>query len=110
MEAKWGTVLEMCLADPIFKDWLQNPPRWEALETAFNRWTKETLRAVGISDISANLSGLPEDMSPFVSLIVTMAEDKEASNKSRKDKKEKELRNDEWPKRKRRTKCSMLRI
>ena len=90
METKWTEILNKCLQNSLFSDWISKPPKWDALETAFNRWTKAVLKQYGISEEGANLSGLENEPSEFVKLIISMAEDKEQEAKEREEKKKKE--------------------
>ena len=91
-EKKWQEVLVDCQKSEICVDWILNPPKWEALETAFNRWMKEVLKDAGISEEGANLSGLTDEPDAFISIMLSMAEDKAQSLEEKKKEKEKEER------------------
>jgi hypothetical protein len=89
-EKKWQDVLSDCQKSKFCIEWITNPPKWDALETAFNRWMAETLKKYGISEEGANLSGLEEEADQFTKLMMSMAEDKAECEEAKKKEKEKE--------------------
>ena len=69
---KWETILDKIKTKPGFDDLAIKPI---PLQTHFKRMQEETLRACGISMEGANLSGLEEEQSELVKLLINMAED-----------------------------------
>ena len=71
-DIKWETILDKIKTKPGFDDLAIKPI---PLQTHFNRMQEETLRACGISMEGANLSGLEEEPSELVKLLINMAEE-----------------------------------
>jgi hypothetical protein len=69
---KWETILDKIKTKPGFDDLAIKPI---PLQTHFKRMQVETLRACGISMEGANLSGLEEEPSELVKLLINMAEE-----------------------------------
>ena len=78
---KWETILEKIKIKPGFEDLAIKPI---PLQTHFKRMQEDTLMACGISMEGANLSGLEEEPSELVTLLVNMAEEV-ANEKKHKD-------------------------
>ena len=69
---KWETILTKLKAKSNFLELSIKAP---ALQNTFERFKDQVLKECGISEEGANLSGLPEEASEYVKLIVAMAEE-----------------------------------
>jgi len=69
---KWEAILDKIKTKPGFEDLAIKPI---PLQTHFKRMQEETLKACGISMEGANLSGLEEEPSELVTLLINMAEE-----------------------------------
>lgn len=85
---KWNAVLNAVLAEPIFSKLKETEPNWQAIQRRFERMSGEMLKALGVSEEGANLSGLDVEASPLQTLIVNMAEEVYKLKMNKKKKKE----------------------
>lgn len=74
METKWKRIVEKLQTRSDFSG-LQIS--WQSLQNQFKRFLEATLKEYGVSEEGANLSGLPEEASNYVKLLVAMAEEKQ---------------------------------
>ena len=86
--AKWEKILSKLKEKSNFSEL---SIKSSALRNTYERFKDAVLKEHGISEEGANLSGLPEEPSAYVKLIVSMAEEehKRAHQAERKDKKKK---------------------
>jgi hypothetical protein len=91
MTDKWLTILRKLKENSDFDDLIITP---KALQTQFDRTTKELLQKYAISEEGANLSGLPASCSEHDRLVLKMAktvhDKKQAIKEKNKKKKKKE--------------------
>jgi hypothetical protein len=99
MDVKWTKILEELQNDFEFKSECDGRKElsWRAIYQFFNRSMQDILHQLGISEEAVNLSGLPEDATDYMILMVNMAHEvytkKKAisEEKERKEKKQKAL-------------------
>jgi hypothetical protein len=77
MESKWQTINDMLLADGEFMKLVPVGLKLDSksLHQNFRRFSDAVLDKFGISAEGANLSGLPEEPSPYELLMVNMAQE-----------------------------------
>lgn len=71
-KTKWETILTKLKAKTNFSEL---SIKSNALQNTFERFKDQVLKECGISEEGANLSGLPEEASEYVKLIVALAEE-----------------------------------
>jgi hypothetical protein len=74
MEKKWKLIAELLAADPDFAN-LKANLEWKNLRRHFARLQDLVLEEAGIDKPGANLSGLAEEPSPYVLMMINMAEE-----------------------------------
>ena len=76
METKWEKIRENLLKDStVDETFKSNPPSAKSLQTSFHRFLKEVLKAAGISEEGANLSGLDESPTEYPQLMIDMGKE-----------------------------------
>ena len=91
METKWEKIRDHLLADStIDENFKVNPPSTKSLQTSFHRFLKEVLKAAGISEEGANLSGLDESPTEYQQLMINMAQEIDSLKQTKNQLKEKE--------------------
>jgi hypothetical protein len=83
MEKKWKLIADHLSADPEFSSSAITFD-WRSLQIQFKRLQETVLKETGTDKPGANLSGLPEEPSPYQLLMMNMAEEV-ASGKGAKD-------------------------
>ena len=91
MEIKWERIRDHLLNDStIDESFKSNPPSAKSLQTTFHRFLKEVLKAAGISEEGANLSGLEESPTEYQQLMIDIASEIDSVKETKKSEKEKE--------------------
>jgi hypothetical protein len=70
--AKYADIIPVLAADPIFKDFKDDFPKWDAFHRKFLRLKKDVLDKYALEKEGANLSGLEEKGKPYEKVIFEM--------------------------------------
>jgi hypothetical protein len=91
METKWEKIRDHLLNDnTIDESFKNNPPSAKSLQTSFHRFVKEVLKAAGISEEGANLSGLEETPTDYQQLMINIGQEIDNAKSAKRFEKEKE--------------------